>query len=1303
MRSPLERVRRFRRRLCFDSLEVRTLLSGAPGEVIAHPTYMLASSGDASPEGLSPSAVREAYNFDQIQLPRGTPADGTGQTIAIVDAYDDPNIVGDLAAFDQQFGLPAPPDFSTVYASGSQPASDAGWSLEIALDVEWAHAIAPGASIVLVESASSGISDLMAAVNVARAIPDVSVVSMSWGATEFSGETSYDADLTTPDKHVGITFVASTGDGGAPGLWPAFSPNALSTGGTTLTLNDGAYSGETGWSHGGGGQSRYETEPSYQSGVQTSGARDTPDVAYDADPSTGFAVYDSVGRSEPWQVVAGTSAGAPQWSALIAIADEGRAALGTGSLDGAQALLYTVPATDFHDVVGGDNSFFATPGYDLVTGLGTPIANLVTADLIGGAAAQPAVDSSAGSGQTATVGQPFEQPLELTVVDQNGNPLPNIAVTFSAPADGASAALPDGTTATTDAQGQVTEPLTAGTVAGSYTVLASVAGISAPISFDLRNVAGPAASIVAQAGEDQQAMVGSDYQSVTALVEDQYGNPVPGALVTFAAPTGGPSATFVSGTTAITDSQGQASAALTADTAAGSYSVTASVAGISDAASFELTNLPGAPASIAATGGTSQQATVGVAFAHDLVATVSDQYGNPVPGVTVTFADAAPAAGALFSGSSTVVTDGQGEVDEPVTADTVAGAYTVTAAASGVNTSANFNLTNEPGSAASIAVVSGGNQQATIGDGFAGALDAVVTDSYGNPVPGVTVNFAAPPTGASALLAGGNPVVTDDLGQAGQLVTANGIAGSYLIDAVVDGVDETADFRLTNEASPTSLTLVASPDGDMVFGDAVTFTATIKAASSVASPSGTVTFLDGTTPLDTVPLTIRDGTEEAVFTPRDPLSVASHSISAVYNGDANDLSSQQSMTEMVGQASTQVGVVSSAPTMGLGRSITLTANVTAAAPGAGFPTGTIDFVDMTSGEDLGSVSLVSAAAQLTTSALAVGNHVIAARYSGDTNFESNAAKVTQQIVPLPTSSVAPLSGISLPTFTVSWSGDDAGGPGIAGYDVLVSDNGGPFTAWLTGTTQTSAQFAGIVDHTYGFLSVASDTLGDRQPLPATAQTSTAAIAHDANGLYVAAVYEQVLGRLPESTGLDYWAGQLDAGSPASSVAAAIIHSAEYYANEVVRPAYLKFLGRAADDAGVAWWTAQLQAGLSDEQFEAGLAASDEFYALVGGTNATWIAALYPSLLGRAVDPASAASLESELAAGTTRGQIADRVAASHEHEVDQIDADYERYLHRAPDPTGLAFWLAAFNDGQTDEELITDFVGSAEFYDQVTS
>jgi subtilase family serine protease len=379
---------------------------------------------------MTPAQIRQAYGVNNITLSGGKIGDGTGITVAIVDAGNDPTIVSDLHAFDLAFGLADPPSFKIVNQNGSSnpaflPEDDPGVSVETSLDVEWVHAIAPKANILLVES-----DDILGAINYARSAPNVSVVSISYGIgpvfvpgtnsqTEFMGESSADFVFTTPSGHQGVSFTVSAGDTGGPAEWPSTSPNVLSVGGTKLTLTKtNGYLSEVVWNEGlnggagGGGVSGaiytntsgqifisnnaplpLEPSPSYQSGLGFK-TRATPDVSFDSDPASGYAVYDSFafGATTPWEIIGGTSAAAPAWAGLIAIADQGRAAVGKSSLANVQSVIYKLPAADFHDITAGNNDMFgqglgitgnaAKAGYDLASGRGTPIANLVIRDLI---------------------------------------------------------------------------------------------------------------------------------------------------------------------------------------------------------------------------------------------------------------------------------------------------------------------------------------------------------------------------------------------------------------------------------------------------------------------------------------------------------------------------------------------------------------------------------------------------------------------------------------------------------------------------------------------------------------------------------------------------------------------------------------------------------------------------------------------------------------------------------------------------------------------------------------------------------
>jgi subtilase family serine protease len=336
----------------------------------------------------TPQQVQLAYGFNALYSAGTT---GEGQTIALIDAYDDTeSIQSDLNAFDLEFGLAAT-TVKIIYAQGSQPVANSGWQLEESLDVEWAHAIAPGAKIMLVEASDNSTANLIAAVQVAVS-NGATIVSMSWGGNEFSTETTTDNVL----KAAGVTYVASAGDSGAGIEWPASSHHVVGVGGTSLVLNSaGDYASETAWSDSGGGISVFEPQPTWQNHWfqtdWTPANRGVPDVSYLADPNYGVYVV----NQGVWYEVGGTSVGAPQWSALFALANQGRT---QGLSNYANQAVYTIANAGgttsyggstinpyyFHDVTSGsdgnsqDNGAYI--GYDLVTGLGSPVAsNLVPA------------------------------------------------------------------------------------------------------------------------------------------------------------------------------------------------------------------------------------------------------------------------------------------------------------------------------------------------------------------------------------------------------------------------------------------------------------------------------------------------------------------------------------------------------------------------------------------------------------------------------------------------------------------------------------------------------------------------------------------------------------------------------------------------------------------------------------------------------------------------------------------------------------------------------------------------------------
>ena len=346
---------------------------------------------------LSPKDIRAHYNMPAS-------LNGTGQTIAIVDAPGSGDIASDLNAFSAYYGLPqcntANPCFRKLDLSkGAAVSATNDWAVEIALDVEWAHAVAPAANSVLVVAASSSMTDMFNAVRTAATLPGVTAVSMSWGALEYSAETTARFDGLFA-SYPSVIFFAASGDSGNNGSnqnYPAASPYVTAVGGTSIrNLSLTSSTSETAWALGGGGASIYETMPRYQvsylSGTKilslNRGRRAIPDVAYNADNATSPFGVVSKGR---WYAVGGTSAGAPQWAAITALMGQYLQAKGvslSSLLQGNggfnsliyQAKLQQANSLSFFDVTtGSDNTgrgvcalCNAGPGYDDVTGLGVP-------------------------------------------------------------------------------------------------------------------------------------------------------------------------------------------------------------------------------------------------------------------------------------------------------------------------------------------------------------------------------------------------------------------------------------------------------------------------------------------------------------------------------------------------------------------------------------------------------------------------------------------------------------------------------------------------------------------------------------------------------------------------------------------------------------------------------------------------------------------------------------------------------------------------------------------------------------------
>ena len=667
-----------------------------------------------------------------------------------------------------------------------------------------------------------------------------------------------------------VTLAPSVTDAGASGLGPATPVNGVATFSVTLTVATASQTlGATGSVNGLTGTSA----PFAVVATTPGGITAVAGTPQSATVSTQFGtllkalVKDSFGNPVPNATVTFTAPALTGASGTFAGGGVTKTAQ-TDSTGTATATTFTADTTaGAYTVTAGVGSVATTADFSLTNTPGAPAA----------------IAANAGSTpQTAQVGQAFATALTVTVSDSFGNSVgAGVTVTYTVtPAGGASATLSGGGTATTNASGQASLTATANSTAGGpYTVAAAFTGVATPASFSLTNSPGAPASIAATAGTPQSATVATAFgTALGATVKDANGNVVPGVTVTFTAPGGGvPTGTFTGGlasTTAQTNASGVATApTFTANTKAGGpYTVTATVAGAGTPASFALTNTPAAPASLTPGAGTTpQSATVNTTFTIPLAATLADQYGNPISGISVTFTAPASGASGIFSGSGNSVaatTNAQGVATAPsITANGTAGGYSVAASGGGVNNTTAFALTNLPGAPSSIVVTAGGGQHTTVATPFATNLQATVEDANGNPVPNATVTFAAPTgPGAGGTFPGGatTTATTNAQGVAtAPTLTADTVAGSFTATASAAGVGTPATFALTNTpGSPATVTATAGGGqrtpvttafpvalaiavvdqyGNPVGGATVTFTAPASGASGTFAAPGSGT------------------------------------------------------------------------------------------------------------------------------------------------------------------------------------------------------------------------------------------------------------------------------------------------------------------------------------------------------------------------------------------------------------------------------------------------------------------------------
>ena len=870
--------------LRIEPLEARSLLSAAPALPAnwqAEPAHKLVGpivhADSSSTSGLTPAQVRAAYGLSNGSSSglsyaisfNGSSGDGSGQTIAIVDAYDDPNALSDLNTFSSTYGLPqfngtGQPTFQKMDENGGtnypgvDPAgklngSNNDWELEESLDIEWAHAMAPMANIILVEASSAG-NDLYTAVQTAASIPGVVAVSMSWSGGEISGESSFDSTyFVTPANHLGgaatmggaqvkggVTFLAATGDNGAYAngtttitpQYPATSPNVIAVGGTNLTVNQSSstgnyyYNGETSWGNGtssgssgggGGGVSTQETpQPGYQgtivsstgqsivsatfskdNGRYTATHRTYPDVSADANSSV--LVYDSystVGNS--WGVI-GTSLACPLWAGMIAVADQGRAISGVGSLNGASQalpLLYalaagTSPSTYFNDITSGNsigtdgNSLTYSPaaGYDLATGLGSPKAAALIPALVG------AFNLTFVQQPSTTVdGATISPAITVDVEDSSGNVVTtdNSNVTLTIGNNPGSGTL-SGTVTVAAVHGVATfSNLSINNAGAGYTLVASdtlgtntLTATSAAFNIGTPpTVATPASATPnpVAAATTNLSVLGADVNGEPTLTYTWTATSLPAGAT---APTFSANGTNAAKNTTATFS------------AAGTYVLTANIvdpanggaaSSVSVTVSQTATSLTVAPALVGVAAGATQQFT----------ATVLDQFGAALasqPSVTWSTTTGSIASGGLFTSAGT--------------------AGTVTATDGSISGNAQI-LTYQPPTVVNAAAASSGTVTGTTTN-----LSVLGDDAGGESSLTYTWTATTLPSGAA------QPTYTVNGANAAKNTTATfSSAGTYVLQATItDANNWTVASSVTVVVNSTLTSLGISPSTITVSAD----------------------------------------------------------------------------------------------------------------------------------------------------------------------------------------------------------------------------------------------------------------------------------------------------------------------------------------------------------------------------------------------------------------------------------------------------------------------------------------------------
>jgi N-acetylneuraminic acid mutarotase len=436
-----------------------------------------------------------------------------------------------------------------------------------------------------------------------------------------------------------------------------------------------------------------------------------------------------------------------------------------------------------------------------------------------------------GSPQSAPVNTMFLA-MQAQVLDSANDPVWGTTVTFAPPANGASASCTP-QSAATDAAGVAQTICTANGILGSYSVSASAAGVGMPALFALTNVTGPAAVITTSAGSPQSTVVNTPFaQALKAKVMDSGNNPVTGAVVTFAVPGSGASAGCVPSNPVLTDANGLATVTCTANTTAGSYAVNASTNGMTPAV-FNLTNLPGAAATIAITSGGGQSTPVNTAFSGPLMVSVVDSFNNGVGSVPITFVVPPNGASAVCPAA---ITDANGKAPTTCVANATMGSYTVKASTGALNSSA-VSLTNLAGAAATISYTTPPSN-AVAGANIAPPIVVHVADANGNPVgsDGITLTLVVNPGGSTLMGGTATTNASGDATFAG--VSLNHVGTGYTLKATDSSANPlTATSGSFNISAAAAATIsYTTPPSNAVAGANITPPIVVHAQDANGNP-----------------------------------------------------------------------------------------------------------------------------------------------------------------------------------------------------------------------------------------------------------------------------------------------------------------------------------------------------------------------------------------------------------------------------------------------------------------------------------